>query len=166
MRLIDAEEFYEILDIIKFKDENESSLWHQGWNEAIDAVIDHLAEMPVIVGVRKKKLNKILAAACSNSHLKMKYCEAVERLERMMVSKIKDLKEAESNIPSKKLIDYISRDISALDLGIKKLGRTGEWIPDGHKYNHCSECHCGYDEPNYATPYCPNCGAKMEGKNE
>ncbi len=38
-----------------------------------------------------------------------------------------------------------------------------EWIPDDYEYNHCSGCGYEQDEPEYVTPYCPNCGAKMEG---
>lgn len=50
--------------------------------------------------------------------------------------------------------------------------RHGEWIePEeytGHTEWHCSYCGdvvytiCGYP----SADYCPNCGAKMEGKNE
>lgn len=38
----------------------------------------------------------------------------------------------------------------------------GEWISDEYGYNHCSECGFEHDEPEYVTPYCPNCGANMD----
>lgn len=40
--------------------------------------------------------------------------------------------------------------------------RHGEWIPDDYMFFHCSECQYEHDDPEYVTPYCPNCGAKME----
>lgn len=40
--------------------------------------------------------------------------------------------------------------------------KHGEWIPDDYEYNHCSECSYEHESPEYVTPYCPNCGAKME----
>lgn len=40
--------------------------------------------------------------------------------------------------------------------------RHGEWMPDDYEYNRCSECGYEHDTPEYVTPYCPGCGAKME----
>ena len=49
--------------------------------------------------------------------------------------------------------------------------RRGEWVlidddgfQDGERYWKCSLCGCGSDSYDtvYHTPYCPNCGAKME----
>lgn len=40
--------------------------------------------------------------------------------------------------------------------------RYGEWIYGDFDIPHCSEC--GYEKmPNMISPYCPNCGAKMDG---
>lgn len=39
---------------------------------------------------------------------------------------------------------------------------NAEWIPDVYEFNHCSKCSYEMDDPEYTTPYCPNCGAKME----
>ena len=42
--------------------------------------------------------------------------------------------------------------------------RRGEWIYGEFDISHCSEC--GYEiTPNMISPYCPNCGAKMDGGN-
>lgn len=38
----------------------------------------------------------------------------------------------------------------------------GVWIEADYGYFHCSECGYEYDSPEYITPYCPNCGAKMD----
>lgn len=40
------------------------------------------------------------------------------------------------------------------------------WIEDDYAYARCD--HCGYemDYPEYKTPYCPQCGARMEEDEE
>lgn len=54
--------------------------------------------------------------------------------------------------------------------------RHGRWIlesthegleDDPEQYWECSLCGCGSDsfDTVYHTPYCPNCGAKMDGEN-
>lgn len=40
--------------------------------------------------------------------------------------------------------------------------RHGEWIADDYAYNRCSACGWEWDDREYVTPYCPNCGAKMD----
>ena len=40
--------------------------------------------------------------------------------------------------------------------------RYAEWIPDDYEYNHCSGCGFEHDTPEYVTPFCPLCGAKMD----
>ena len=40
--------------------------------------------------------------------------------------------------------------------------RHGEWLEDDYGYCHCSECRYEHDSPEYITPYCPQCGAKMD----
>lgn len=38
----------------------------------------------------------------------------------------------------------------------------GEWVYDEFDIPHCSEC--GHEVmPNLISPFCPNCGAKMDG---
>lgn len=40
----------------------------------------------------------------------------------------------------------------------------GEWVYGEFDIPHCSEC--GHEVmPNVISPYCPNCGAKMDGRN-
>ncbi|MCM1226104.1 MAG: hypothetical protein NC320_01605, partial [Clostridium sp.] len=40
--------------------------------------------------------------------------------------------------------------------------RHGKWISNDYNHFHCSECQHEHDNPEYVTPYCPICGAKME----
>ena len=43
--------------------------------------------------------------------------------------------------------------------------KMGEWVYGEFDIPHCSIC--GHDVmPNMVSPYCPNCGAKMESDNE
>lgn len=44
--------------------------------------------------------------------------------------------------------------------------RYGEWIADDYAYNRCSVCGWEWDDREYVTPYCPNCGAKMDEVSE
>ena len=48
-----------------------------------------------------------------------------------------------------------------------KERKTGKWVNDEHDIPHCSCCQYipAYDtaiDDIYYSPYCPNCGAKME----
>ncbi|MDO5399309.1 MAG: hypothetical protein Q4G33_15450 [bacterium] len=40
--------------------------------------------------------------------------------------------------------------------------KHGKWIPDDYMYYRCSECGYEHDTPEYITPFCPHCGAKMD----
>ena len=42
----------------------------------------------------------------------------------------------------------------------------GIWIADDYMYYHCSECGYEHDNPEYTTPFCPGCGAKMDKEEE
>ena len=42
--------------------------------------------------------------------------------------------------------------------------RHGKWIFGGDGIIDCSECNEAYDCRTYPRHYCPNCGAKMDGK--
>jgi predicted RNA-binding Zn-ribbon protein involved in translation (DUF1610 family) len=39
------------------------------------------------------------------------------------------------------------------------------WIEDDYGYSHCSNCEWEWDERETTTPYCPNCGAKMDASD-
>lgn len=40
------------------------------------------------------------------------------------------------------------------------------WIEDDHAYATCSRCGYEMDYPEYKTPYCPQCGVRMDGGDE
>lgn len=65
--------------------------------------------------------------------------------------------------------DQIEEDLEAMnarDDECEACQKFGEWIEDDYGFNRCSECGWDWDEREQATPYCPNCGAKMEGEGD
>lgn len=42
----------------------------------------------------------------------------------------------------------------------------GKWLEDDYGYFRCSECGSEQDTPEYTTPFCPLCGAKMDAEQE
>lgn len=40
--------------------------------------------------------------------------------------------------------------------------RHGEWLEDDYGYCRCSNCRYEHDSPECITPYCPECGTKMD----
>ena len=42
----------------------------------------------------------------------------------------------------------------------------GKWLEDDYGYFRCSECGSEQDTPEYTTPFCPICGAKMDAEQE
>ena len=42
----------------------------------------------------------------------------------------------------------------------------GKWLEDDYGYFRCSECGSEQDTPEYTTPFCPLCGAKMDTEQE
>ena len=65
-----------------------------------------------------------------------------------------------------KVIDDILQAIDKIDKADVREDIHGEWIPDDYEFYHCSECGFEWDEREYITPYCPNCGARMDGDTE
>ena len=43
---------------------------------------------------------------------------------------------------------------------------SAEWISDDYGYYHCSGCGYEQDGPETVSPYCPQCGARMESEEE
>lgn len=42
--------------------------------------------------------------------------------------------------------------------------KEAHWIGDELDFFYCSNCKWDWDSSDYVTRYCPNCGAKMTGK--
>lgn len=42
----------------------------------------------------------------------------------------------------------------------------GKWLEDDYGYFQCSEWGSEHDTPEYTTPFCPLCGAKMDAEQE
>lgn len=62
------------------------------------------------------------------------------------------------------IIDICSNKIKSLP-SVQPEQKMGEWVYGEFDIPHCSIC--GHDVmPNMVSPYCPNCGAKMESDNE
>lgn len=70
---------------------------------------------------------------------------------------------------------YVTADgyeaLAALDGVVLQERKTGKWVKDEHGTDHCSCCDYipAYDtaiDDIYYSPYCPNCGAKMEVDDE
>ena len=45
----------------------------------------------------------------------------------------------------------------------RRAEQTGEWLEDEYGYLRCSRCGYEHDQPETTTPYCPECGARMDG---
>ena len=48
----------------------------------------------------------------------------------------------------------------------RRAEQTGEWLEDEYGYCRCSLCGYEHDDPETTTPYCPECGARMNGMTE
>lgn len=65
------------------------------------------------------------------------------------------------------LIYEVLGEIPAADVHPVNFGKlTGEWLEDEYGYCRCSICGYEFDDPETTTPYCPNCGAKMESEDK
>lgn len=65
--------------------------------------------------------------------------------------------------------DVVISDIKgmkAADVAPVVHGRWIEHIDDYENWCECSVCHGSSDSPLDTTPYCPNCGARMDGADE
>ena len=83
--------------------------------------------------------------------------------------------DAKFNITGRENAETIRDYINGVDKKLRELPsaeRRGRWIRTGED-GYCSICNC--DMPIYKedwewryleTPYCPNCGARMEGEEE
>lgn len=90
-----------------------------------------------------------------------------------IISQLESLRDSQAGMAKQPMPDDIFiRDVEALDAAINFLNSgdrripTGEWIYDSRTGEpRCSKC--GENAVDgIITPYCPNCGAKMEEEDE
>ena len=79
----------------------------------------------------------------------------------------RDLEEITDFDSLKKTAEEQNMLLFAIAEGMRRLEKSygnthGKWIEDYYGYFRCSECGFQHDSPEYTTPYCPECGAKME----
>lgn len=76
-----------------------------------------------------------------------------------LINDLKDLPEQE-RIEYMGIYDCIKSTTAADVVEVE----CGEWTYGEFDIPHCSQC--GYEiTPNMISPYCPNCGARMDGGN-
>lgn len=67
-------------------------------------------------------------------------------------------------VEGKEAFYYIANWLNKLPPADVAEVKHGEWV-HGECVSHCSEC--GVETyPENITPYCPNCGARMDGSDE
>lgn len=60
--------------------------------------------------------------------------------------------------------DILRRAIYDTLKGIDRVHqRYARWIFDEYNFAHCSRCRYEQNWPEWTTPYCPQCGARMDG---
>ena len=57
-------------------------------------------------------------------------------------------------------------ELKAAEAWNRRAEQTGEWLEDEYGYCRCSRCGYEHDQPETITPYCPECGARMNGMTE
>lgn len=84
-----------------------------------------------------------------------------------IISQLESLRDSQSAMAKQPMPDDIFiRDVEALDAAIELLSRSADWVFDARATTpHCSRC--GEDAiAETVSPYCPNCGAKMDEEDE
>ena len=97
--------------------------------------------------------------ACYGGTLELVAADALEEAEK----RIKELESQAAFFDAEKLnyqenIEYRDERIKELEA---RLPKEGYWIPNSPFTGNCSECS---GNGNLKDNYCPNCGAKMDGK--
>lgn len=133
---IDREVVYDVLNNIGSCDADEE--WRKGWDEAIDTALGMV---------------KYISTA-DVEHIRHGHWILTKRTKLVPTDKI-GLKENFTICKNGTLVD--ENNINKKAMILKK--RISIIKPK------CSECgYCGYDEDDI-MPYCPNCGAKMDGED-
>lgn len=102
-----------------------------------EAVFDVLKQEPCEDAISRKKVIDTIYRECSGENLDIDFAKVL-----LLQRKIKDLQSVQPKV------------------------KTGHWIDTDNYYQRwkCSECGCHTRDA--APPFCPNCGAKMEGSED
>ena len=95
---------------------------------------------------------------------KKKHDERKELLEQLKQSGART--NADGFCDTAEQIEEDLEEMNAREAECEVCQKFGEWIEDDYGFNRCSECGWDWDEREQATPYCPNCGAKMDGGDD
>lgn len=83
-----------------------------------------------------------------------------------IISQLESLRESTAAYARGSDEQIFKEDVEALDAAIELLSRSADWVFDARATTpHCSRC--GEDAiAETVSPYCPNCGAKMDEEDE
>ena len=83
-----------------------------------------------------------------------------------IISQLESLRESTAAYAMGSDEQIFKEDVEALDAAIELLSRSADWVFDARATTpHCSRC--GEDAiAETVSPYCPNCGAKMDEEDE
>ena len=89
----------------------------------------------------------------------------VDDLEEMIVTALAELCPEQPDLEELDFVQPHPKTFVTLET-LSQPQRTGRWINKPNIYGvvYCSEC--DFELHTNDTPYCPNCGARMEGENE
>lgn len=82
------------------------------------------------------------------------------------ISQLQSLRESTTAYARGSDEEIFRKDVEALDAAIELLSRSADWVFDSRTIvPRCSRCgEDAIDEK--LSPYCPNCGAKMDEEDE
>ena len=83
-----------------------------------------------------------------------------------IISQLESLRESTAAYARGSDEQIFKEDVEALDAAIELLSRSADWVFDARATTpHCSRC--GEDAiAETVSPYCPNCGAKMDEEDD
>lgn len=80
---------------------------------------------------------------------------------KQAIDRIRSVYHRARNFNAVSVIDNVFGEIKEIPAADVAPVVHGRWVYGEFDFPHCSEC--GTDvEPNMISPYCPNCGAKMD----
>lgn len=81
------------------------------------------------------------------------------------VKSVLRMRKPENSVAQNRMLSIIQMDMLKLPAADVAPVVHARWIDDGRGIIICPECKRGYNLHAKYTHYCPNCGAKMDGRN-